>query len=129
MVIEYGPGFDFETPDDGQIYHSHPALLVDFIKPGASYWHYYDGKEIVTLSSDAVHPLDNFNNKVRISGTNKIRISFSYPPSRYTVSYWHEKYIGDFSTYEDNFETMEIENAVIELPDLDHGYIFEIKAV
>ena len=42
MTIEYGPGLDIEIPDDSQIYHGNPEILIDFIKPGAFYWQYYN---------------------------------------------------------------------------------------
>jgi hypothetical protein len=119
MTIEYGPGLDV------------PGLirLIEWVKSGTSYWHYYNGKQIIAINSDSMHPLDNFENMVKIQGTKKIKIFFPNAPSHYFIRYWNEKYIGDASAYENYFQTMEIKNDTIDLPDLNYGYIFEIKAV
>jgi len=143
MTIEYEYGLD--KPDLSQ--------KIDGIKPGTSYWHYYDGEQIIAIASDSVHPLDNLNNMVKINRIYefprsrpygfeperliRIKVSFSYSPSYYTVRYWNEQYIGNASAYENYFQTMEVENDTIILPDgsnelneeYGNGYIIEIKAV
>jgi hypothetical protein len=119
MAIEYGPGLDVP----GLI------ILIDFIKPGTSSWSYFDGNNIVNFVMDSTHPLDSSNNLPKIEKTNKIKISFPNLPNYYTVRYWAENYIGDTSAYEMYFQTIDVKNDTINLPNEELGYVFEVKAV
>jgi hypothetical protein len=119
MPIQYGGGLDVP----GLI------ILVDFIKPGTSGWSYFNGNDIINFVMDSKHPLDSSNNLPKIEKTKKIKISFSNPPSYYTVRYWTENYIGDASAYEMYFQIMDVKDDTINLPNEELGYIFEVKAV
>jgi len=119
MPIQYGYGLDVP----GLI------ILIDFIKPGTSSWSYFDGNNIINFVMDSTHPLDSSNNLPKIEKTNKIKISFPNPPSHYTVRYWTENYIGDTSAYEMYFQTIDVKDDTINLPNEELGYVFEVKAV
>jgi hypothetical protein len=119
MVIEYGYGLDTPGFD----------TTIEYIKPGARSWAYSTITGTVHMVADSIHPLDSLNFMPKIEKTNKIRLSISYPPNYYTVVYWPENFIGDPETKEFDFQEANIIDNVINLPNEESGYVFQVKAV
>ena len=125
MMIEYGDGLD------------NPLLNTSsaYVKHGTASWMYYIiGNKKGGFIADGLHPLDEnyYNFMPKLEKTDKIKISISYPPDYYTVKYWSEDYIGDydkFKQYEQNYQTLDVNDGIIILPNDGIGHVFLVNAI
>ena len=119
MVIEYGYGLDTPGFD----------TTIEYIKPGARSWAYSTITGIVHMIADSSHPLESWYPYPKIEKTNKVKINISYSPDYYTVIYWPEKYIGNADTKEFDFQTIDVIDNIIIMPNEESGYVFRVRAV
>ena len=103
--------------------------ISEYIKPGAAQWSYSTIFGITHFIADSIHPLENHAIVPKLRKTDKIKISISYPPNYYTARYWTENYIGDPEKNEQYFQTIDVNNGILIVPDEDSGHIFEVTAV
>jgi len=119
LLIHYGPGLEVDGSN----------IKIETAKAGTASWSYYNGENIMSWEQCGLHTLDSSDYIPIIEGQNKIKISFTYEPDSYTVRYWPMKYLGDAYTFEMNFETMDVIDNIIIIPDEELGYVFEFSAV
>jgi hypothetical protein len=103
--------------------------IFEYIKLGAAQWSYSTIFGITHFIADSMHPLEYDAVVPKLRKTDKIKIKISYPPDYYTARYWTENYIGDPEKNEQYFQTIDVNNGIIILPNEDTGHIFEVTAV
>ena len=102
---------------------------IEYVKPGAAKWSYSTILGIIHILQDSMHPLEYSNAVLKIEKTDKIKISILYAPDYYTARYWTENYIGDTETNEQYFQTIDVNNGIIIVPNEEAGKIFEVTAI
>ena len=119
LMIEYESGLD----------NSEANNFVTYVKYGSASWAYGTQFQWRGFITDAPHPLEKTYNMPKLEMTDKIKISISYQPDYYTVKYWTENYIGDPQTNDQYYQTLDVNDGIITLPNKDLGYVFQVSAI
>jgi len=102
------------------------------IAAGTATWSYFDPekKQVLTITSDAMHPLERRSQLPQLSKCSDtvLSLSFPVPPDSLEVRCWPEAYLERGLEFQSEYEALTVSDGQVTLPSSEDGLVLEVIA-